>query len=230
MELGGKNPVIVGPDADISDAAQKIAFIRNMNSGQVCVCPENVYVHEDDKEELISIIQATFQAAFYEDGKLNQDVHGRIVDQRNFHRVKGYIDDAKAKGADVVCGGNVIEDTLGVHPTILTNVPEDALILQEESFGPILSIFTYRDIESVYERLHKEPKPLALYIFSKSDAFVTDVLANTTSGGVTVNNCVMHAAQPNLPFGGVNNSGMGRYHGVHGFRELSHERAVLHTE
>ena len=230
LELGGKNPVIIGPEADIADAAGKIAFIRNLNSGQVCLCPENIYVHEDQKEALLAALQATYETIFYQDGKLNQDVQGKIVDQRNLERIKRYLDDARAKGAEVVCGGDVIEDSQGVHPTILTNLPEDALILQEEVFGPILSVFTYRDINSVYQSLHQQPKPLGLYIFSKNDNFVADVLANTTSGGVTVNNCVMHASEHNLPFGGVNNSGNGRYHGAHGFRELSHERAVLYTE
>jgi aldehyde dehydrogenase (NAD+) len=200
-----------------------------MNSGQVCLCPENVWVHEDSKEEFIAVARATYQAAFYQDGELNTAVSGKIIDQRNLARVKGYLDDAKERGARVVCGGDVVAETLSVHPTILTDVPADARIMSEEVFGPILSVFTYREIEEVYEALHQQPKPLALYIFTGSDAFVEDVLANTTSGGVMVNNCIMHVAEHNLPFGGVNNSGMGRYHGVHGFRELSHERAVLQT-
>lgn len=230
LELGGKNPVIVDRDADITDAAGKIAFIRNMNSGQVCLCPENIYVHEDKKDEFIAIAQATYEAMFYQDGELNQDVQGRIIDERNLQRIKSYLEDARAKGADVVCGGEVIEETLAVHPTILTNVPADAKILQEEVFGPLISVFTYKDISEVYATLHEQPKPLALYVFSNSDDFIEDVLANTTSGGVTVNSCIMHVGEHNLPFGGVNNSGIGRYHSVHGFKELSHERAVLYTE
>ncbi len=229
LELGGKNPVIIDREADIADAAGKVAFLRNMNSGQVCLCPENIWVHEDCKDEFVGAAQATYQAGFYQDGELNEDVMGKIIDHRNLARVKGYLDDARDKGARVVCGGEVIEETLSVHPTILTDIPADARILSEEVFGPILSVFTYREITEVYEALHRQPKPLALYIFTGNDAFVDDVLANTTSGGVMVNNCIMHVAEHHLPFGGVNNSGMGRYHGVHGFRELSHERAVLHT-
>jgi aldehyde dehydrogenase (NAD+) len=229
LELGGKNPVIVDRAADIADTAGKVAFLRNMNSGQVCLCPENIWVHEDCKDEFIAVAQATFQAAYYQDGELDKDEMGKIIDQRNLARVRGYIDDARDKGANVVCGGEVVEETLSVHPTILTNVPADARILHEEVFGPILSIFTYREIGEVYETLHKQPKPLALYIFTRDDAFVEDVLANTTSGGVMINNCIMQVTEHNLPFGGVNNSGIGRYHSVHGFKELSHERAVLHT-
>lgn len=229
LELGGKNPVVIDKDADIVDAAGKVAFMRNMNSGQVCLCPENVYIHEDKKDEFLAVAQGTYQAMFYHEGELNQDVHGRIIDERNLQRIKGYLEDAKTRGAEVVCGGDVIENSLGVHPTILTNVPLDAKIQQEEIFGPILSVFTYTDISEVYQQLHEQPKPLAMYIFSNNDEFVEDVLANSSSGGVTVNNCLMHYGEYSMPFGGVNNSGIGRYHGVHGFKELSHERSILYT-
>lgn len=229
LELGGKNPVIVGQDANLQDAAGKVAFLRNMNSGQVCLCPENIYVPQDMVAEFIAVAQATFQAMFYTEGELNIEAAGKIIDERNLERIRGYLDDARDKGANVVCGGEVIEASLSVHPTILTDVPEDARILSEETFGPILSIFPYKVVDEVYESLHKQPKPLALYVFSENDEFVEDVLANTTSGGVTVNNCIMHVAEHHLPFGGVNNSGMGSYHGIHGFRELSHQRAVLYT-
>ena len=230
LELGGKNPVIIDRDADIQDAAGKIAFLRNMNSGQVCLCPENIWVHEDKKDEFVAVAQATFQAMFYQDDKLNADATGKIIDARNLARIKGYLDDAKDKGAQVVCGGEVNEDSNTVHPTILCNVPGNANILSEEVFGPILSVFTYKDVSEVYQALSKQPKPLALYVFSANDEFVDDVLANTASGGVTVNSCIMHAAEHNLPFGGVGNSGIGRYHSIHGFKELSHERSVLFTK
>lgn len=229
LELGGKNPVIIDRAADINDAAGKVAVLRNLNSGQVCLCPENIYVHEDVKDQFLAVTQAVYQSQFYDEDGLNQDAQGKIIDERNFQRVKGYIDDAKAKGANVVFGGETLAESHGIHPTILTNVPANAKILEEEVFGPIISVFTYKDISEVYDALHDQPKPLALYIFSKSDEFIDDVLANTTSGGVTVNNCVMHVAEKNLPFGGVNNSGIGHYHGVYGFRELSHQRSILKT-
>ncbi len=229
LELGGKNPVIVGRDADLADAAGKVAYMRNINSGQVCLCPENIYVPEELVDEFVAIAQGTFQAMFYENGELNVEAAGKIIDERNLQRIRGYLEDAKAKGAQVHCGGEVIEETLSVHPTIFTNVPDDAAILGEETFGPILSVFPYKDVEEVYAALHKQPKPLALYVFSTDEAFIDDVLANSTSGGVTVNSCLMHVAEHHLPFGGVNNSGMGSYHGIHGFRELSHQRAVLYT-
>ena len=230
LELGGKNPVIVDKNANIQDAAGKIAVMRNLNSGQVCLCPENIWVHEDCKDEFLAVVQGTYQAMFYQDGKLNIEAQGKIIDERNLARVKGYLDDAAEKGAQVLCGGEVSEETLSVHPTILTDVPGDARILSEEVFGPILSVFTYKDVSEVYTALHKQPKPLALYVFSGDDDFIGDVLANTTSGGVTINHCMMHCMEHHLPFGGVNHSGIGRYHSVHGFRELSHERAILYTD
>jgi aldehyde dehydrogenase (NAD+) len=229
LELGGKNPVIIDRNANIADAAGKIAVLRNMNNGQVCLCPEDIWVHEDDKDAFLAIIQATFEAMFYKDGTLNPEASGKIIDQRNLARIKGYLDDAKEKGAIVVCGGNIDKENQCIQPTILTDLPADAKINKEEVFGPILSVFTYSDVTEVYRALRKYSKPLALYIFSNDDAFVEDVLENTTSGGVTVNHCMMHCLEHNLPFGGVNGSGIGRYHNIHGFKELSHERSVLYT-
>lgn len=227
LELGGKNPVIVDRTADIADAATKIAAVRNMNSGQVCLCPEEIWVAEEQKEEFLAVAEATYREMFYNDGKLDTEEQGKIVDLRNFERVKGYIDDARELGATVVCGGETDEAGLSIHPTLLTDVPAQSRIRSEETFGPILSVYTYKHIDEVVSAIQKQPKPLALYLFTQSEEFVQDMLQRTSSGGVTVNNCVMHALEHHLPFGGVNNSGIGRYHGIHGFKELSHERAVL---
>lgn len=230
LELGGKNPVIVDGNTDIAAAAQNIAGMRNYNMGQVCLNPENIYVHEDKKDEFVEAASKMFKS-FYKDGELNMEMmKGRIVNKRNLNRIKGYLDDAKAKGANIVCGGEVIEESLAVHPTILTDIPSDCTILSEETFAPILSIFAYKDIEEVYQTLQKNSKPLAVYIFSKNQVFVDDVLANTSSGGVSVNQCAAHVNEPSLPFGGAGSSGMGCYHGIYGFKELSHARAVLHID
>ncbi len=227
LELGGKNPAIIDANADIQDAAGKLAVFRNMNNGQVCLCPENVYVPADKEEEFLATVQGTYQAMFYKDGELNPETNGKIIDQRNFDRVKGYIDDALEKGATIVCGGEGDEELRTIHPTIMKNVPDHARVMQEETFGPLLNVITYTDIDEAISHIQSQPKPLALYIFSKDEEFVDRILDNTSSGGVTVNNCLMHVAVPALPFGGVNNSGMGAYHGLHGFRELSHRRSVL---
>ena len=227
LELGGKNPVVVDQTANIQEAATKVAAWRNLNNGQVCLCPENVWIPEQHKEEFIATIEATYQTMFYQDGNLNADATGQIIDDRNLQRVKSYIDDACNKGASVVCGGKV--ENQSVHPTLLINVPDNAKILSEEVFGPILSIFTYNEIDEVISSLQKQPKPLAMYLFSESEEFIELMLENTSSGGVTINDCATHYLEGNLPFGGVNTSGIGRYHSIHGFKELSHERSVLHT-
>jgi len=175
----------------------------------------------------LAAVKAVNQSFYDDKGAFEPEKVGKIVNQRNFERVIGYIEDAVEKGATLECGGDSIPGQLAIHPTVLTGVPHDARIMSEEVFGPILSVFTYKDVVQVYSLLHKQPKPLALYIFSNNDEFVQDVLANTSSGGVTVNNCFFHVKEKNLPFGGVGQSGMGRYHGIYGFQELTHERSVL---
>jgi len=227
LELGGKNPVIVDRTVDIATTAARVAVYRAMNSGQLCLCPGMVWVPEECRQQFLHALEATFASRFYVDGKLNPDAIGKIVDQRNFDRVAGYIADAREQGATLVCGGGVEPELRAVHPTVLVDVPGNARISDEEVFGPILCVYTYQDVEEVFAVLHRRPKPLALYVFSTDEDFVDKVLRNTSSGGVTVNDCLMHCVEHRLPFGGVNHSGIGRYHGVHGFRELSHERAVL---
>eukprot|EP00903_Cladosiphon_okamuranus_P004351 g4349.t1 len=227
LELGGKNPVVIDRTADLQDAAEKIALFRNLNNGQVCLCPENIWVPEEMAEGFMAAVQGTFQALFYKDGKLNPDANGKMIDERNFQRVKGYIDDARDKGANIVFGGDTDAELRSIHPTIMTDVPADATIMGEETFGPILNIFTYKEADEAVKAIQGQPKPLALYIFTKDDDFVDMILSQTSSGGVTVNNCLMHVAVPDLPFGGVNGSGIGAYHGKYGFAELSHQRSVL---
>lgn len=227
LELGGKNPVIIDRTADLEDAAEKIAVFRNLNNGQVCLCPENIWLPEEMAEGFIASVQGTFEALFYKDGKLSADANGKIIDERNFQRVKGYIDDAREKGANIVCGGEADIELRSVHPTIMTDVPADAKIMGEETFGPILNIFTYKEVDEAIQAIQGQSKPLALYIFTKDDDFIEKVLSETSSGGVTVNNCLLHVAVPDMPFGGVNGSGIGAYHGKYGFQELSHQRSVL---
>lgn len=227
LELGGKNPVIVDRTADMQTAAGTIAAFRNLNNGQVCLCPENIWLPEEVADEFIAMVQGAFQAMFYKDGKLNPDTNGKIIDERNYQRVKGYIDDARSKGANIVCGGDGDLELRSIHPTIMTEVPANATIMGEETFGPILNIFTYKDVNEAIIAIQQQPKPLALYIFTSDDEFSEMVLSKTSSGGVTVNSCLMHVAVPGMPFGGVNSSGIGAYHGIFGFRELSHQRSVL---
>jgi aldehyde dehydrogenase (NAD+) len=150
-----------------------------------------------------------------------------MVDKRNFHRVKAHLDDALAQGASIVKGGQCEEDDLTIHPTLLVNVPLNSSIMQDEIFGPLLPILTYKDRDEIYQQIDKTGKPLAMYIFSDNDEFVEDVLLNTSSGGVTVNSMMLHYMEKNLPFGGANQSGIGRCKGIYGFKELSNSRSVF---
>ena len=229
LELGGKNPVIIDRTADLQDAAEKIAVVRNLNNGQVCLCPENIWVPEEMAPEFLTRVQETFQSLYYKDGKLNPDANAKMIDEGNFQRVKSYIDDATEKGANIIFGGEADTELRSIHPTIMTNVPANAKIMGEETFGPILNVFTYNDIDEAVSSIQQQPKPLALYIFSKNHDFIEMILSKTSSGGVTVNDCAAHFNVQALPFGGVNGSGIGSYHGKHGFTELSHQKSVLIT-
>ncbi len=227
LELGGKCPVILDDTADLAVAAATIAAARCYNSGQVCLCPDVAWVPAAKRDTLVMHLKDTVQSMLYQGGHLNKSVYGRMVDRRNFDRVKSYLDDAIARGARVAFGGITEADDLTIHPTVLLDVPADARIMREEIFGPILPVQSYRMPAEVCAAVQGGGKPLAMYIYSNDSEFVDTVLRNTSSGGVTVNGWAMHWFEPQLPFGGVNESGMGRYHGLHGFREMSHERSVF---
>lgn len=227
LELGGKCPVVLDETTDLAAAAATIAAARCYNSGQVCLCPDIVWVPESKKDALVSHLKDAVRAALYRDGKLDKNLFGRIVDRRNFDRVKGYLDDAIARGAKVAFGGTTEADDLTIHPTVLLDVPTDARIMHEEIFGPVLPVVGYRTPADVCAAVQSGGKPLAMYVYSNDAAFVDTLLSNTSSGGVTVNGWATHWFDPQLPFGGVNESGIGRYHGIHGFREVSHERSVF---
>ncbi|MCK9284049.1 MAG: aldehyde dehydrogenase family protein [Rhodocyclaceae bacterium] len=227
LELGGKCPAVVDRASDLPLAAATIAAGRCFNSGQVCLCPDVAWVREDLADEFVKQARAFIEGTYYADGKINKQAFARIIDKRNFERVKGYIDDAVSRGAKIAFGGRTEAEDLTIHPTVLTGVPLDATIMKEEVFGPLLTVMTYKDISDIAAFMRRGGKPLAMYIFSKDQTFIDTLMLETSSGGVTVNGWAAHWFEPRLPFGGVNESGIGRYHGIHGFKELSHERAML---
>ena len=227
LELGGKCPVVLDATTDVAAAAATVAAARCYNGGQVCLCPDVAWVPDGMRETIVAKLGAAVRTMLYPGGVLNKDAFGRIVDRRNFDRVKSYLDDAVARGARVVFGGTTEVDDLTIHPTVLVDVPADARIMQEEIFGPILPVMTYRSPSEVCSAVQAGGKPLAMYVYSNDAEFVKTILSNTSSGGVTVNGWATHWFEPQLPFGGVNESGIGRYHGIHGFREVSHERSVF---
>lgn len=227
LELGGKCPAVIDGTVDLAQAAATVGTGRYWNAGQVCLCPDIVWVPKDRREEFVAHLRSFVAATYYLNGELNKQVFGKIVDGRNLARVRGYLDDAVQRGAKVAFGGEVEQPDCTIHPTALIEVPRDATILREEVFGPILVVMTYQDPAEIAEFMRGGGKPLALYVFSNDQQFIDRILLTTSSGGVTINGWATHWFEPRLPFGGVNESGIGRYHGVHGFKELSHERAIL---
>lgn len=226
LELGGKSPVIVDKGADIDRIAADLAGAKQFNGGQACISPDYVFVPAAEQDRLVEGFRANVEKNLYDGGKLNKEAIAQIVNRANFDRVKGLFDDAVGKGATVAVGGTFEEEDLTVHPTMLTNVTPQMKILQEEIFAPVLPVMTYDDLDQAIGYIEARDKPLALYIYSNDQAHIDRVLARTSSGGVTVNGVFSHYLENRLPFGGVNQSGMGSYHGRFGFNAFSHERAV----
>ena len=227
LELGGKSPVIIDEGANIDKIAADLAGAKQFNGGQACICPDYVFVKEDQKDRLVEGFKANVAKNLYsEDGAIRKESIAQIVNEANFARVKGLFDDAVAQGATVAVGGTLEEADLTVHPTMLTDVTPQMKILQEEIFAPVLPVMTYDNLDQVIGYIEARDKPLALYIYSDNEANVQKVLNRTSSGGVTVNGVFSHYLENQLPFGGVNQSGMGSYHGYFGFKAFSHERAI----
>jgi len=227
LELGGKSPVIVDESANISEAAWKLAFYKFANAGQTCTAPDYILCHEDKKDALVAGLKEHFGAFFDEKNKdVNVD-YCQIVNTTHFDRIKEYLDNAKDLGATVVVGGETDRDQKFIAPTVLCDVPTDSAVMKEEIFGPLMPIVTYKHLDEAIVFINKREKPLALYLFSYNKKNQKRVLEETSSGALVFNDCVIHHTNPNLPFGGINNSGLGSYHGKYGFDAFSHEKAIL---
>jgi len=226
LELGGKSPVIIDEGADIEKIAADLAGAKQFNGGQACICPDYVFVREEQKDRLVEGFKARVAENLYSEGQIKKESIAQIVNPGNFARVKGLFDDAVSQGATVVAGGELEQEDLTVHPTMLTGVTPQMKILQEEIFAPVLPVMTYDNLDKVIEYIEARDKPLALYVYSNNPQNIQKVLDRTSSGGVTVNGVFSHYLENRLPFGGVNGSGMGSYHGHFGFKAFSHERAV----
>lgn len=230
LELGGKSPVVVDQTADIELAAKTIAWGKFINSGQTCIAPDHIHVHESVRERFVECLRANLNAWYGEGGAAKEAALSRVINARHTRRVADLIDDAKARGARVLYGGVVDIDAHFVSPTLLDNLPDDARIMHEEIFGPLLPILPFRTLDEVIGRINAAPKPLALYIWSRDAASADSLIARTSAGGTCVNHIAAHFLHHNLPFGGVNNSGIGSYHGEWGIRAFSHERAIVQTQ
>jgi aldehyde dehydrogenase (NAD+) len=229
LELGGKSPAIIDASADLRATAERLLWGKFVNAGQTCVAPDYVFVHESKEREFLDAAKATL-AAFYGETDAAREASpdfARIVDEGGLRRLEDLLTRSVAAGAKVEAGGVVERGSRYLAPTLLSGVTPDMPVMQDEIFGPLLPVMTYRTLDEVYAHIQKGDKPLALYVFSADKRMVREVFENTSSGGAVVNHTLIHLANPNLPFGGVGVSGLGNYHGPYGFRAFSHERAVL---
>jgi len=221
LELGGKSPCIVDSSTDLDVTAARIVWSKWMNAGQTCVAPDYVLVEESFATQLIDAIKQKLTAFYSADAANSQD-YGRIISEPHLTRIVSYLD-----GQEVIHGGKYDVANKYIEPTIVLNPAHDSLLMQEEIFGPILPIVTVKNISQSIPFVNERAKPLALYIFSKNKDFEQQVLTSTSAGMVCINDGFMFAANPNLPFGGVGNSGTGAYHGKIGFDNFSHLKTVM---
>jgi aldehyde dehydrogenase (NAD+) len=221
LELGGKSPCLVDRDASLEVAARRIAWGRFSNAGQTCVAPDYVLVHEAVEVELVAHLRAAV-SAFYGDDPRESPDYCRIVNDRNFERLSKLLRDG-----EVVCGGKADAKERYIAPTILRRVSPEAPVMKDEIFGPILPVLTVKNMDAAIEFVTDRPKPLALYLFSNNEATQHKVVDRTSSGNACINDVIMHMVVPELPFGGVGDSGMGRYHGQWSFETFTHRKGVL---
>ena len=229
LELGGKSPTILGRSADVARATQRIATGKMMNAGQICLAPDYLLVPKDREEAVIEGVGKAVAEQY--PSLLANDDYSSIVNGRNRDRLMSYLDDARDKGAELIEVNPAKEDFGASNGnklplTILRGVSDDMKVMQEEIFGPILPVMTYDRIEQAVDYVNAHDRPLGLYYFGEDRDEAEMILSRTVSGGVTVNDVLFHNAMEDLPFGGIGPSGMGHYHGVDGFRAVSHARAV----
>ncbi|MBS7007341.1 aldehyde dehydrogenase [Anaerostipes sp.] len=221
LELGGKSPCIVDSSADLSLAAKRIIFGKLLNSGQTCVAPDYILVHASVKDRLVKEMVRWIHRMLGEDPLANPD-YPRMINSRHFHRVMKLME-----GETAVCGGYGCEETLKIAPSVLTEVSWESPVMQEEIFGPVLPVISYRTISEAAEHIRCMEKPLALYLFTEEKALERWVLRNLSFGGGCINDTVIHLATSHMGFGGVGESGMGAYHGEYGFWTFSHRKSIV---
>ncbi len=229
LELGGKSPTIIDESANIKDAAKKIAWGKFLNCGQICLAPDYVLIQEKIKDKFLSALRSEVDRQFNKDmGSVQSSPdYARIVNSRHFERLKHVLDKSIESGATVVMGGEIDASENYIAPTVLTNISEESPIMSEEIFGPLLPIIPYGDLTKAVQFVNSKPKPLGLYIFSNRKKNINRILKETSAGGTSINDVIMHYMHLNLPFGGVNTSGFGRSHGYAGYLAFSNERAVM---
>jgi aldehyde dehydrogenase (NAD+) len=229
LELGGKSPTVIDASANLEDAAKRIAFGKFLNNGQTCIAPDYILIDESVKQKFINRLKTEVQNLFGAGKPIDENSmdYARIINRRHFDRLDNLLKNAIELGAKPDLTGTINGEKNFMSPVILSDIPAGAKIMEEEIFGPLLPIITFKEKEEVVHQINSRPKPLALYIFSQQRTFRDYILRNTSAGGVCINECVLQFTHPNLPFGGVNNSGLGKSHGHAGFLAFSNEKPVL---
>ncbi|MBQ6939760.1 MAG: aldehyde dehydrogenase [Alistipes sp.] len=222
LELGGKSPVVVDRTADIAVAAKRLAWGKTLNAGQTCIAPDYLLIHREVKEHFIEAFKEALCELYGEDARQSEH-YVRMVSDRAFERVSGYISEGRVR-----CGGRVVAEERYIEPTLLDEVSVDSSVMREEIFGPVLPMIEIGSVEEAITFINEREKPLALYLFADERA-ARRVVEYTSSGGACINDCIMHIANEKLPFGGVGNSGMGRYHGRDSLYSFSHRRSMITT-
>ncbi|MET3575695.1 aldehyde dehydrogenase [Bhargavaea ullalensis] len=223
LELGGKSPAIVDQTADLRLAAERIAWGKFTNTGQTCVAPDYVLVHHSVKRRFLDELAGAIRRFYGEDARKSPD-YGRIVDDRQFDRLRRMLDDARSR---IILGGGMNRDELFIEPTVLDSPPADSPVMEEEIFGPVLPVYGYSSLIAAVREIRKQPKPLAAYLFSENEQAAEFFLSELPFGGGCINDTMSHVGNIHLPFGGAGPSGIGSYHGREGFEAFTHAKAVL---
>ena len=226
LELGGKSPAFVDQTAAVKTAARRLAWGKCLNAGQICVAPDYVLVTEKAREPLVSALVEQFES-FFNGNPEGSESYARIINEKHLQRLSESLQDATSRGAKVLYGGGYDEKTRYFQPTLVEQVPEDARLLEEEIFGPILPIVTVSGAEEAISLINRRERPLALYIYSRDKQTIDRINSKTRAGSGCINHNVVHYSNHHLPFGGVNNSGIGKSHGFHGFLEFSNQRSIV---
>lgn len=228
LELGGKSPAIINKDADIKTHAKRIAWAKFMNAGQTCIAPDYLIVHKSIKDLFIKEIINETEQLYGKNEELKQENnYCRMINGEHLSSVKEIMDDAVTNGANIIYGGEIDVNDKFISPTIIDNVKLDSLIMIREIFGPVLPVLTFESEDDVYNITDKNKNPLALYVFSRNKSFIKSILKKIPAGSSAINDAVVHFANYNLPFGGINSSGIGKSHGYYGFKTFSNEKSVL---
>ena len=226
LELGGKSPTVIDKNCDLKKAAKRVVWAKLINNGQVCIAPDYVLIHEEIKNKFVKYVINSIKK-LYGDNINNSKSYCRIVNNNHFKRLKNLIDDSLKNNSKILYGGNTDSNENYIEPTLIENINKNSKIFNEEIFGPILPIFTFKKIDEAITFINKKNKPLALYIFSSDKKNINKILRETSSGGVCINHNTLHYSNYNLPFGGIGNSGFGRCHGEYGFKELSNKKSIF---